>query len=1058
MPPEHEDRITEIFAEALARAPEERSAFLDRACGADAGLRSEVESLLAAHPRAKGILDRAARSIAATGAPEPDAGKQVGPYRLTTLIASGGMASVYLAERGDQEFEKRVAVKLIRPGLDTEEILARFRNERQVLADLEHPNIARLLDGGSTPDNLPYLVMEHVDGERIHHYSDARRLSVNERLLLFLQVCEAVAYAHRNMVIHRDLKPSNILVDQSGQVKLLDFGIAKVLEASGAGDHEATMTTFRAMTPRYASPEQFRGRRVTTATDVYSLGVVLYELLTGALPYDTDGATPTEVERMICEAAPTRMSRAALDGGEVSERRRTTPQRLAQRLSGDLDTIVLRALSKEPERRYPSVEEFAADIRRHLDGFPVLARPDTAAYRLSKFVRRNTALVAGVTAFFLLLVTALAVVTSLYRDAQESAATARWHAYTSTMAATESAIMNHHMDEARNLMNTITPEFRGWEWRHLQGRLDRSLVNWRAHSRGITRIRFSPDGSRILTAGIDHAARIWETATRDTIAAWTFDSEIESGAFFPDGRRVALGMTDGRVMVATSGNAEPESIGAGTPYAIVEVAPDGRVVAAGFDNGEMALIDVDARREIRRWKAHSKFAVPRFSPDGRLLATAGADSVVRIWDAGSGGLKRVLSGHRHRVYTMAFSRDGRTLVTGSMDRTAAVWDIETGSALRSFSEHRGTVAGLAIHPSGKEVLSAGSEGRVMVWDAATGSRTAEYHGHNEADVTTVDISTDGTLSVTADWEGWVRLWRWGTDDVSGLALPRTADVVRILDLDLDPSGRELVGTTSSRRAFTCGILERSLAIRGLAGTSAVAALPSGGLLTADPTGRLLRFDEQQGPPDTVQSEGPVTSLAASGARSLVASGGQDGTVRLWRLPGFELHREMKGHRGTVYDAEFSPTQSILATAGQDSTVRLWDTETGDSLCILGPNGSTVWHIAFHPDGRLLASAESDGSAQLWDLESRSLAATLLPNANGAFVVGFSPDGERVAVGGSDQLIHVFDVPRRSEILRLHGHIGRVSAVRFTPDSRTLVSAGHDGLIRFWEAPAPAGSD
>ncbi|MFN8176444.1 MAG: serine/threonine-protein kinase [bacterium] len=400
--------IAEIFADALGVAIHERAAWLESACGSDPALRAEVESLLDAHAAARDAFRTPIRLGPAAEPAESRVGRELGPYRIVALIASGGMGSVYEGERVDRQFEKRVAIKLVRAGMGTPELLERFRAERQVLADLEHPNIARLLDGGSTADGVPFLVMEFVDGTPIDRFADDGMLPIDARLRLFLEVCDAVQFAHRHLVVHRDLKPSNILVDHSGRVKLLDFGIAKVLAPSGFEPSDAaTLTAFRALTPRYASPEQLRHQTVTTATDVYSLGVLLFELLTGARPYGLEGRSASEVERIVCETPVPRPSAVVRANGEAASAaagRRLTPERLARRLEGDLDTITLKAIAKEPARRYAGVEELAADVRRYLGGEAVLARPDSAAYRLEKFARRHRAAVAGALSALALLV------------------------------------------------------------------------------------------------------------------------------------------------------------------------------------------------------------------------------------------------------------------------------------------------------------------------------------------------------------------------------------------------------------------------------------------------------------------------------------------------------------------------------------------------------------------------------------------------------------------------------------------------------------------------------
>ncbi len=335
-------------------------------------------------------------------------GRQIGSYKIEREIGKGGMGAVYLASRADQEFDKKVAVKLIKRGFDTDEIIGRFRHERQILAALEHPFITRLIDGGSTDDGLPFLVMDYVEGLPLTKYCAARRVSLDERLEIFLKICSAVNYAHQNLIIHRDLKPSNILVAEDGTPKLLDFGIAKLTAPNSSQTLGTAQTTFRVMTPEYASPEQVVGQTVTTASDIYSLGVVLYELLTGQRPFRLRTNSAEEISRIITDTAPTRPSES-LRRGEGEKGRKEDEYKSSDRknppssvlpfspsqLKGDLDNIILMAMRKEPERRYSSVEQFAEDIRRYLNGLPVIAREDTLGYRAEKFIKRNKAGVAA---------------------------------------------------------------------------------------------------------------------------------------------------------------------------------------------------------------------------------------------------------------------------------------------------------------------------------------------------------------------------------------------------------------------------------------------------------------------------------------------------------------------------------------------------------------------------------------------------------------------------------------------------------------------------------------
>lgn len=397
--------VKALFEQAQAVDASSRDRWLRERCGADPVLLEEVRSLLAFDERPHRVFERAAPSLAALlDEDDEDAlpqGTAVGPYRVERSLGRGGMGAVYLADRTDGEVSHRVAIKIIKRGMDTAEIVRRFRVERQTLATLNHPNIATLLDAGRTPEGVPYFVMEYVEGEPIVRYCAARGLSDAQRLRLMLRVFAAVQHAHQHLIVHRDLKPDNVLVRADGEPKLLDFGIAKLLEEEQAA---ATRTAVRPMTPRYASPEQVRGEAISTASDIYSLGVLLYEVLTGRLPYDGEGTSTADVERAICDREPVPLG--------------------SRRFPADLDAIVLMALRKEPERRYASVEQFAEDVRRFLSGLPVLAQRDSVRYRASKFVRRNGLAVAAAAIAALSLIGGAAAAAWQARVARREAAAA----------------------------------------------------------------------------------------------------------------------------------------------------------------------------------------------------------------------------------------------------------------------------------------------------------------------------------------------------------------------------------------------------------------------------------------------------------------------------------------------------------------------------------------------------------------------------------------------------------------------------------------------------------
>ncbi|HTC17232.1 MAG TPA: serine/threonine-protein kinase [Steroidobacteraceae bacterium] len=454
MTPERWQKVKRLLADALELRVDERAPFLNSLCVNDAELQDEVQSLLYAHEARPDFLGSPYLGAAAVAAAPDESvawiGRVLGSYRLVEKIGEGGMGAIYRAVRADGLHQRPVAVKLIRSGLSKEFFLKRFNEERRILAALDHPNIARLLDGGASEEGMPYVVMEFVDGMPIDEFCRRRQLSLRERLQLFRVVCAAVQYAHQNLVVHRDLKPANILVTQEGQPKLLDFGIAKVRDPRQSAEIERSWTLLPLMTPEFASPEQVRGDSITTASDIYSLGVILYSLLTGQRPYGTGERTPHEMLKAICETIPPRPSGTVMRAAKAPAAAAETPaasaegrsereqRRLQRALRGDVDSIVLKTLRKDPHERYATVEQLSEDIRRHLAGLPVMARRGTAGYHLKKFMARHAVGIAAAAAIVAVLLAA--VIISL-RESR----LARW----------QEARAEHRFNDVRRLANTL---------------------------------------------------------------------------------------------------------------------------------------------------------------------------------------------------------------------------------------------------------------------------------------------------------------------------------------------------------------------------------------------------------------------------------------------------------------------------------------------------------------------------------------------------------------------------------------------------------------------------
>ncbi len=1098
-------RASDIFEEVIDLPATARATYLDHVCAGDAKLRREVESLLDALPKAEHLFESSLANELAEAASmlgEQEIGRRIGDYRLVRFIASGGMGTVYLAERTDPELYMQAAIKIVRPGVATAGILRRFLAERQLLANLNHPNIARLIDGGATDDGLPYLVMEFVDGMPLEQYCTAHRLSVHQRLQLMRTVCSAVHHAHRHLVVHRDLKPGNVLVGTDGEIKLLDFGIAKVLEPPGSGRVAAdpTLTALRALTPRYASPEQLRGETITTASDIYSLGVILYQLLTGTLPYDIDHCTPAEIERTVCEKEVQSPSAAVRGRSEpVPAAPPLEPKRLAQQLSGNLDMIVLKAMRKEPERRYASVEELSEDIRCHLEGLPVSARPDAPAYRAARFVRRNRSLVAVAGGVVLLLLASIAthlilaaaiavllVATAfvsfiLYRRAndarqvaEERTAEAEWLAYTSSIAAAQGAILAGQTSEARRQLEKAPVGLRGWEWRHLWSRIGRSESITMKHSARITAIDYSPDGTLIATASLDGTILIGEVQTSETRHVLRHAAWVESAVFTHDGRHVASAGRDHVIALwdVTTGKRVAE-IRTTAIVSMLHVGLQGRL-AAGLRDGMVLISEVPSLVRLAEWKAHNDgVSCVAFNPEGSMLATGSWDGLVTLWTTEAWRPLRTIRAHRGRVTRIDWSPDGLRIATGSADTKVAVWDVSTGNEVVSYHGFEGMTGAVLFDPDGRRVLGGDSDGKLVTFDVATGERASNLRGAPEHAAFTAARGPDSMHMTVGTVTGMVVVWRWDADDVR-LLIPeaRAQEMNYILNAAPSPDG-VLVASASRSSGVDVwhawnGQRLYHVRVPGGAGASCVAfsgdgrrlyaAHASGAIsITEAATGRMEgSFDahpEPHGLEPNLDGSLFITALDVHPCGSLLASAAADRTIKIWGTSGGLLH-VLHGHEDKVTDVRFSPGGILLASCSSDSTIRLWHVESGREVAILRGHGFGVHGIAFSPDGHRLASASLDHTIRLWDVDARVPLTTLIKQSVVMTAVAYSADGMRLAAGGADKTIWILDPNQNREVVRLQGHVGRIKSLRFGADDRVLVSASIDGTVGVWDVNEP----
>ncbi|HVV88119.1 MAG TPA: serine/threonine-protein kinase, partial [Kofleriaceae bacterium] len=668
-------RIEELFARALEVEPAARAALLAEACGGDDELRREVESLVAHAPAGPRAFASVVRATAATLGAElrrPDLGARVGPYRLVSLLGEGGMGAVYVAERADDAFHKRVAIKVLRHGLASPEAIARFRDERQILARLEHPAIVRMLDGGAAEHGAPYLVMELVQGTPLAAYAASRRL--RERIALMIAVCEAVHHAHQHLVVHRDLKPANILVDDGGRPKLLDFGIAKLLDPGEALAREArTVTGMALLTVEYASPEQARGDTVTVATDVYALGAVLYELLVGHPPQRAEADLVATLRR-ICDVDPPRPSQAA-------------PPAARRALVGELDNIVMKALQKSPAARYPSVAALADDLRSFLDGRPISARDATWSYRAGKFVRRHRGALALATTIGIALAAAavVALVAAGRARRQTRVAERRTRALLveqgrqEVAAGRDSRALPYLAEVLAEGEDTPAIRLLVAEARRT---VDRQVGATVVAPHGLDDVAWSSDGATLVLGGERGYLRL-------------FDPDLHELRRLDRGASRSYGFArspDGRALVASRWPSDPRA-GGDDPGELRLLYADGRERSFPFacphpaisdehvacrrdEDGSFVVHDLDRGAEILARTVTGGVLIA-LAPDDRAVFVDRADGTIERWVLATGARELELRGHRGVIKKMIAAADGR-LITCASDGTARVWDGERG--------------------------------------------------------------------------------------------------------------------------------------------------------------------------------------------------------------------------------------------------------------------------------------------------------------------------------------------------------------------------------------------
>jgi WD40 repeat protein/predicted Ser/Thr protein kinase len=1019
--------VEALFKQAIDLDPPRRAAFLDEHCGDDAELRAAVEELLQLDGESQTDESLFCSPVAGSrprGLTPPL--QAIGRYRVVRVLGEGGMGTVYEAEQDNPR--RTVALKVIRPGLASNLLLQRFAREAQILGRLHHPGIAQVYDAGVAEGGQPYFAMELIAGVPLDQYAGEQGLDTRGRLELVARVCDAVQHAHDRGVIHRDLKPPNILVEASGQPKVLDFGVARAADLGLTTAGAPTEAGQLLGTLNYMSPEQASGdpSAIDARGDVYALGVILYELLAHRLPYSLDELPLHEAARLIHEQEPSRLG--SLDS----------------HLRGDVETIVAKALAKEKARRYASAGELAADIRHHLNHEPIRARPTSALYQLRKFARRHKALMGGVAGVLAALVVGLvgtlvfAVRAAQQRDQAEYNAQlanakereATYQTYRANIAAAASNLQVQDVGAARRALEDAPEHYRNWEWQHFYSQLDNARFVLRARTREMPwasqQMRVSPMGRQVAAWDeTDKAIHLWDVTTGKELAILRgHEDQVLALAYSPDGKRLASGSADHTIRVWDPETSRPLAVlrGHQGPVANLVYSPDGRrILSVSFDGHGYRLWDAATGQEIAVLGGQEgELAPAAFSPDSQRVVLGLGDKV-GLAETTSGKQIAILGRHENLLTFVGFSPDGKRIAsfTGP-EQTVHLWDAVSGKPVAVLRGHTAYIVTLAFSPDGSRLASAGNypDNMVRLWQASTGQRLAVLTGHKNR-VDSVAFSPDGQRLISASMDQTACLWDGVTGQRIAILRGHTGPVRAAL---FNPAGSRVVTASSDQtlRLWDAEAGELITVLRGHGGSV------EGAVFTTD--GKLL------------------------------VSHSQDGTLRVWDMELAERNGILRGHMRYVYDVAFRPDGTQVASAAWDHSVRLWDPNTGQQTGLLRHDTDIVGSVAFSPDGRHLATVTRDDRVHLWDgvrgLPEHVFAAPT-SEWRGNVRAAFNPQGTLLAVGGRDGRVRLWDLATRQPAGVLAGEAVPVWDVAFSPDGKQLAAGQADGTVRLWDVAARA---
>ncbi len=1097
----------------------ERDAYLRRACGSNVSKLADLQMMVRDFFAAGSIIDRPA-AVAPTRAAESttNISRQIGPYKLRELLGEGGMGSVYVAEQ-EKPVRRKVALKIIKPGLGSREVISRFESERQALALMDHPNIARVLDAGTTDNGLPYFVMELVKGLPITEHCDTQKLGTRDRLELFLQVCHAVQHAHQKAIIHRDIKPSNIIVaihDVMPVIKVIDFGVAKAI-----GQHLTDNTLYTAFsqmvgTPLYMSPEQAgqSSLDIDTRSDVYSLGVLLYELLTGNTPFDKDilkQAGMDEMRRIIREVEPPKPSaRVSTLNAEaqstVAEQRQTEPRRLSQQFRGELDWIVMKAIEKDRNRRYDSANSFASDVRRFLDDLPVEASPPSTIYRMRKLAKRHRVGLITSAALVCMMVASTALSTRFAivadraltdsdrnrkaADSQRTIAETRQkeadrlqHEAVAQRDATQQALykadirlagIDHRDVNPLRLQKTLNthipaenaPDLRAWEWHYLLGASHQEASAILGHRRQVEDVDWSPDGKRMASTGYD-GARIWDASTgaqiyenEDGIAGKT------GGAWSPDSRRYAWGSlsTENIIRIWDSSTNEITVL-KGHTSSLRQVcwSPDGRRLLSASLDKTCRIWDVDTQECLFVVRDDSELWHACWNPMRECAAIARNGKGVLIINPTSGEIITKTSEGDY-VRSVAFTADGTKLIVGDNSGRCIIHDAASWKVLLDFKAHDNGIFGIAANPKYPSFATCGADGVTHIWRLSDGRKDSTLFGHDGA-VNGVDWDATGLRLVTGSSDQRVLMWdllesptfhrvSLGNADASAISWDADSSHIRCTMKDGSVAAIVIATRKVVPSSPQDGQIERNIEPKSAAMAK---YLESAGHERIN-NRKQFYFDSNE--------EGILWATDESKVAAITQSTNdiefEKNTIEIWDV--LKKATVFSTQVVWVNYAEWAPDHRRLAVAGggQGSDggnlgwagwVYIFDTQARHKYhkLRLGSARELASAIGWNPSGTRIVAGNVTGLACVWDAAEGKLLKSLAVHQAPIQSMAWSPDAKRIASADSRGQVKILDAETLEELLTLSEGAGGMKQLAWSPDGRQLAGIHSSGNVIIWNA-------